>query len=59
MADERNRNSFKQLMEEEYESRFTLPQMTEIERRIQRRNDSFRVAGAFPTGQAAIVARSK
>ena len=45
MADERNRNSFKQLMEEEYESRFTLPQMTEIERRIQRRNDSFRVAG--------------
>ena len=45
MADERNKNNFARLMEEEYEPRFTLPQMTEIERRIQRKHDSFRVTG--------------
>ncbi len=45
MADERNKNNFKRLMEEEYEPRFTLPQMTEIERRIQRKHDSYRVTG--------------
>ena len=46
MADERiKKNSFKQLMEEEYEPRFTLPQMTEIENRIQRHHHSCRLAG--------------
>jgi hypothetical protein len=45
MADERNKNNFKRLMEEEYEPRFTIPQMTEIERRIKRKHDSYRVTG--------------
>lgn len=45
MADERNKNSFQRLMEEEYECRFTLPQMLEVERRLQRQQESYRVTG--------------
>jgi hypothetical protein len=45
MADERKKNSFHKLMEQEYEPRFTVPQMMEIERRIQRQQNSYRVAG--------------
>lgn len=45
MADERKKNSFQRLMEEEYESRFTLPQILEVERRIERQQNSYRVTG--------------
>lgn len=45
MAEERNKNSFQRLMEEEYECRFTLPQMMEVERRLQRKENTYRVAG--------------
>ena len=45
MADQFTRNNFKQLMEEEYESRFTLPQMNEIENRLNRKQHSMNVAG--------------
>ena len=45
MADERKKNSFQRLMEDEYESRFTLPQMMEVEQRLQRKQNSYRVAG--------------
>ena len=45
MADERKKNSFQRLMEDEYESRFTLPQMMEVEQRLQKKQNSYRVAG--------------
>ncbi len=45
MADERRKNSFQRLMEEEYEPRFTLPQMLEIEQKLQRKDLNYRVAG--------------
>ena len=44
MADERKKNSFQRLMEDEYESRFTLPQMMEVEQRLQKKQNSYRVA---------------
>jgi hypothetical protein len=44
MADH-TRNNFKQLMEEEYESSFTLPQMMAIEQRLNRKQHSMNVAG--------------
>ena len=44
MANERKTNSFQQLMEEEYESRFTLPQMLAVEQKIQRKQHHVRVA---------------
>ena len=45
MADERKKNSFQRLMEDEYESRFTLPQMMEVEQCLQKKQNSYRVAG--------------
>jgi hypothetical protein len=45
MADERKINSFQRLMEEEYEPRFTLPQMMEIENRLKRQQHSIRTTG--------------
>ena len=45
MADERKKNSFQRLMEDEYEARFTLPQMMEVEQRLQKKQNSYRVAG--------------
>lgn len=45
MADERKINNFQRLMEEEYEPRFTLPQMTEIEDSLRRRQNSMKTAG--------------
>jgi hypothetical protein len=45
MADNFTQNNFKLLMEEEYESRFSLPQMIEIESRLNRKQHSMNVAG--------------
>jgi hypothetical protein len=45
MADERKINNFQRLMEEEYEPRFTLPQMMKIEDTLKRRQNSMRTAG--------------
>jgi hypothetical protein len=45
MADKFTQNNFKQLMAEEYESRFSLPQMMEIENRLNRKQHSMNVAG--------------
>ena len=45
MANERKKNSFQRLMEDEYESRFTLPQMMEVEQRLQKKQNSYRIAG--------------
>jgi hypothetical protein len=42
MADERKKNNFQRLMEEEYEPRFTLPQMMEIENRLKRQQNTIR-----------------
>ena len=45
MANERKKNNFQRLMEDEYESRFTLPQMMEVEQRLQKKQNSYRIAG--------------
>jgi hypothetical protein len=45
MAEERKLNSFQRLMEDEYEQRFTLPQMMEIEHRLQRRQETIKTTG--------------
>ena len=45
MADERKLNSFQRLMEEEYESKFTLPKMMEVEKKIHRQHNTQRVTG--------------
>ena len=41
--EERAKNNFQELMEVEFETRFTLPEMNEIEHRLRRRQDSNRL----------------
>ncbi len=43
MANELKTNNFHQLMEDEFESRFTLPQMMAVEQILQKKQNSMRV----------------
>ncbi|NJN34320.1 MAG: hypothetical protein HC817_08765 [Saprospiraceae bacterium] len=45
MANELKTNNFHQLMEDEFESRFTLPQMMAVEQLLQKKQNSLRVTG--------------